>query len=106
MLSKLHSLWQLQKEHKNLKTVLNDPVLSVRIGHSIYKIGLDPDEKLEVEHRWTQPFLLLSASWLGAAILKKIQINPQISYALLFRLGPLQKLMAFHDISHFRLNSL
>lgn len=79
MLSKLHSLLQLQEEHKNLKAAWSGPVLSVRIGQSTYKIGLDPDEKLEVKHRWAQPFLLSPVSWLGETALKKNQQNPQIN---------------------------
>lgn len=84
MLSKFCSLLHLQEEHKNLKTALSDPVLIVRIGQSIYKMGLDPDEKLEVEHRWAQPFLLFPVSCLGVTILKKNQLNLQISSDLLF----------------------
>lgn len=45
MLYKLHSLPQLQEEHKDLGTSLSDPLLSDRVGQSFSKMDLDPDVK-------------------------------------------------------------
>lgn len=44
MFFKLHSMLQLQEEHKKLETS-SDPVLSDRVGQSFSKMDLDPDVK-------------------------------------------------------------
>jgi len=45
MLFKLHSLLQLQEEHKKLEASFSDPVLSDRVSQSFSKIDLDPTVK-------------------------------------------------------------